>query len=129
MKFLSILIKKIEEYKNIIIINKRLKEIERFDPNQSEDSILDKNLQDFLIPIFSDYKYISILDYCPISVKNTIGSKFCQLDNGSCITLTQIYGLLRILNLEYTRKEIINVMKTYNSFILRKFNTFVNMLS
>ena len=36
--------KNIEEYQNIIIINKRLKEIERFDPNQSEDSILDKNL-------------------------------------------------------------------------------------
>ena len=119
------------EHENLIIINKMRKEIERFDPGgDTIDPFLDQNLIRFFKRFFKDYTYISVLDYCPNGgIKNKIEVKFCYENDGFCLVLNQIYGFLRLLNPEYEKKEIIDTILLYNVFILRKFNTFVELFS
>ena len=57
-----------------------------------------------------------------------IGDFSCE-SGGFCGTLSTIYGLLRMLNPEYTREEVISVMFNYNTLDLRRFVAFIDMIT
>jgi len=115
---------------NMLLINKKKREIEHFEPNGEVD-INQKFSQDlikFLDKYLFGYKYINPLEYCPVEGVNCKKFLLCPSDSGFCVTISQIYVFLRILNPEYRREEATNVMKTYNTFIYRKSNTFADFI-
>ena len=132
----------ISPHANLLIIDNVNKTIERFEPNGSLKfdgyetdfnnifKIVDFKLKEYFIrdEYYKDYQFISTLDYCPnIGPQIKIGNFSCE-SGGFCGTLSTIYGLLRMVNPEYTREEIINVMFKYNSLDLRRFVSFINMV-
>jgi len=122
-----------KRHANIIFIDRATQEIERFDPNgftaKWASSPVDEEISKLILNFFHDYTYVTTLDYCPlIGPQMKIGKRSCPEDSGFCVTLIHIYAYLRMLNLEYNRKEIIDVMMTYTPILLRKFNTYVEMI-
>jgi hypothetical protein len=128
---------------NLIIINNDEKTIERFDPNGGNPlmddgqyltytKIIDKYIKEFFMNdnIYKEYTYISPLDYCLIGPQQKIGSQGCPPNEktGFCGTLSVLYGLLRILNPNYSRDEIIKHMDNYTVLDLRKFVTFAEQV-
>ncbi len=118
------------DHYNILYIDKIKKEIERFEPNGGYiTDNFDDDFSIYLKKYFPWYKYIPTLDYCPkVGPQAEIGEILCPENSGFCVTVSQIYGFLRLMNPDYKRDEIVNVISTYNTFILRKFNTFAEML-
>lgn len=132
----------IDPHGNLLIIDNTNKIIERFEPNGPKPFdgrtdfgdlviIVDFYLKQFFEEdeFYKDYQFISPFDYCPnIGPQIKIGDFTCE-SGGFCGTLSTIYGLLRIINPDYTREEIINVMFNYNSIDLRRFVSFMNMIT
>ncbi len=91
---------------------------------------MDEELERKFRKLLPEWKYVKPLDYCPsIGPQIVIGEDGCNTNNsGFCVTLSMIYTCLRIRNHEYTREEVIHAMNNMGSFILRKFNTYVDLL-
>lgn len=119
---------------NLILINKNDKTIERFEPNgtdEEDDLYIHQKIDDELIKFFTDkfknYEYSKPSEFCNIS-SNEKGFG-CFSGSGFCVTLSMLYMELRLINSEYTKNEITKVISNYSTVALRKYNTYMEIMS
>jgi hypothetical protein len=104
---------------NILLINKERQEMERFEPHGHETYIYSAESMNAyfanLAALFG-YKYISPLDYCPRGPQSREAAdaeirRMCQ-SLGYCVAWSTMYALMRLLNPEYSRDEVLaDIMK------------------
>lgn len=117
-----------DNHQNVLLFDKSTMEFERFEPNGSYMIELDTDIENKMKILLPEFSYIKPSSYCPIEGPQIIiGSDGC-FNGGFCVTISILYSYLRIRNPEYTRDEIILVLNSYNPFLLRKFNTYIDML-
>lgn len=134
--FTVLSIKDVEtSHANIVIINKFLKEFEVFEPDgtgninnfdisQNTNDVIGKVIKEYI----PDYKFIPTYDFCYYGPQINFRNNFDGESDGICCITCVLYGVLRILNPDFTREEIleeIEYMMLYPDFgiTLRKFNS------
>ena len=92
----------------MILINKRNKIIERFEPygmyNWDPRNIIDKIIMREVVNKLDGYLYIKPLDYCPVDGPQKINR------DEYCVVWSTLYAELRIKKPELTRGEIAEYM-------------------
>lgn len=93
----------------LIFVNTKNKTMEYFDsvgPTAEWYEPLETAIKNYLLKIYPDYKYISMLDYCPKSGPQKYDSlKYCAV-------YSKFYAFLRLNCPEMSRKEIIQAIKS-----------------
>lgn len=98
-------------HQNIVIINKKMKTVERFEPN----GVFPKF--DFVDAIFKkefakQLKYIPPLQYCPTLGPQTLQK---QLDKGGfCVTWSTLYMHLRLRNPDIDAETIVDYLTSFS---------------
>jgi len=122
---------------NMLLINRNLKEIERFEPHGGETTVYNVNSMDAFFKNFADqlgYSYINPLDYCPLGPQSreAVDTEIRRLcvALGYCVAWATMYTLLRLLNPEYSREEvladILNGTPKQLNLKSRRFTTFMD---
>ncbi len=121
-------------HSNLIIIDKNLKEYERFEPHGQmevyDDSMIEQLTKTTMAKYLpSDYKYISPMDYC-LQIGPQVKAKGmtdCK-DGGFCAAWSTLYGHLRIMNPDFSRSAIIDKMlkMAEEPFFIPKYVTYIN---
>jgi serine/threonine protein kinase len=102
---------------NILVYDRKLNEIERFEPNgsssYSNEICPEKEADLSLKKYFNELgiKYISPLDFCPKIGIQKIYEKETDDENGFCVTWSFLYANERLLYPELSRKQVIDSMK------------------
>jgi len=123
-------------HSNLIIIDKYLKTLERFEPNGQvsfyNQDFIDSFIYNKIISQIPDYSYIKPLDFCPIigPQRKQQNNIFCPFDNyGFCITWILYYLHLRLINpsippsmiidhiLSYSPPELLSIIRRYQNLI------------
>ncbi len=103
-------------HSNLLVIDRVLKEIERFEPNgniskSDPNNRVNTAIVKLMKVYFPKYVYIHPLDYCPIHGSQKVhgNNKSCS-SGGYCAAWSTLYGHLRILNPNLRRQDIITYM-------------------
>lgn len=104
--------KKLSGHANIIIINKKTKEYERFEPLGYTAREKDQFIDDFMINEFKaivgpEYNYIYPADFC-FRLKLEKKHEFEEI--GLCVAQTTIYVHLRLINPHLTQEDVIDYL-------------------
>jgi hypothetical protein len=140
--FISILIKEVgifNAHANMCIINKYDRTFEIFDPQgvhgqTSRNTIcVDKIIATILSDYLVNYTHIPLNNYCYIGPQDKYIQYFDKDFGGICNIMSILYAILRALNPDFTRSEIveeINHMVTYPDFgiTIRKLNRLLENL-
>jgi hypothetical protein len=123
---------------NLCIVNKYMKTYELFEPWGSDYGNINiyytnKAVELIVGKYVPNYTFIPIHDYCYYGLQTKHGDYFKHDFEGICAILCVLYGVLRVLNPEFSQKEIIDeidYMIQYPDFgiTLRKFNEFCQYL-
>ena len=125
---LNIKLKIKEGHRNVIIIDKKNKTVERFEPHGESVPVLNRNGKEVLFNKYTDidlkelfqenlpgYRYIPTLEYCPaIGPQNKQARQMKCDEGGYCVVYSALYGHLRLLFPNMSRKEIVETW--LNSF-------------
>jgi len=111
--FLSI-DKATSNHANLLIIDKYLKTVERFEPhgesNYDIENILDSFLYNNIISQIKEYTYIKPLDFCPSigPQAKQLYNRRCEEESGFCLTWSIYYFHMRLINPNIDSNIIIN---------------------
>ncbi len=124
-----------EGHSNLLIINKKKKEVERFEPHGEmkvyDDSIVNKEIQKTVLKHLKGYRFISPLDYCPKvgpQISKQLYTKKCKKGTGFCAVWSTLYGHLRVLETTLSREEIVDQMFVMLKipYFIQKYLTYIN---
>lgn len=116
-------IETVQGHGNIILINTRTQEIERFEPTGNADILInniDVTIKDVLIkqaPQLINYRYYTPLDYCPIygpqyrsAYSQIYIDELNMFSGGWCGWWVLYYYIVRVLHPEISRNDILQLL-------------------
>ena len=117
-------------HSGIVLIDKKAKTIERFEPHGSDTDIYNKSHLDAIISVVfngmfgTGFEYISPDSFSPLYGPQTIS------DDSMCSSWSWLYFFTRIMNPKETRNDILAYLTTQNKDALRAFlNDFIVSVS
>lgn len=115
---------------NAILIDRITKTVERFEPDQSDDSVedtdpeLDKGLAEFFRARLGDsFKYSGPVEFCPNQGPQNI------TEDSLCWAWSMLYMHLRILNPKLSRSEIVSILNYQTRKSRRPVRVWMDMIS
>ena len=127
----AIIIARNLKHANILIINKRRKEYERFEPHGRELSDIDKIVKKQFCKLLPGYRYISPSSYCVIGpqMKDKIQHKgISDPNHGFCELWVLLYTQMRLMNIHLSRRLIVSKILEYAEVpnFMRSYITYIN---